>query len=151
MSLKDEIDKLIAAERETLAKLDTERRNFHEQQKTHFLPLRAVLEEMIKAVDSAYLRVGLGVKQATIGVGEYKGNRFEADIEWLISCWPDESPDGEELEQWVFSMVETTILSYSKEHILERYKFETVEAVVQHLVKKVAKQIANYQGSSFPS
>lgn len=147
MSLKDEIDKLIAAERETLAKRDIEDRNFHEQQKAHFLPLRAVLEEMIKAVDPAYLVVGLGVKQATIKVGEYKGNRFEADIEWVISCWPDESPDGEELEQWVFSIVETTILSYSKEHMLNKYKFETVEEVIQHLVKKVAEQIAKYQHS----
>ena len=144
MSLKYEIDKLIAAERETLAKLDIERLNFQEQRKAHFLPLRAVLEEMIKAVDPAYLRVRLEDEQATIEVGD-RGNRFEADIEWLISSWPDESPDGEELEQWVFSMVETTILSYSKEHMLKRYKFETAEEVVQHLVKKVAEQIAKYQ------
>jgi hypothetical protein len=51
MSLKDEIDKLISAERALLEQRDAKENEFDELQKTRFLPLRAVLEQLIKSVD----------------------------------------------------------------------------------------------------
>jgi hypothetical protein len=44
MSLKDEIDKLIRAEREHLEQRDAKEYEFDELQKARFLPLRAFLE-----------------------------------------------------------------------------------------------------------
>jgi hypothetical protein len=150
MSLKDEIDKLIAAERETLEKQAVEFRTYREKQKAHFLPLRAVLEEMIKAIDPAYLRVRLEDEEATIEVVNPKMNRLNSELFWSIgSGWVDDLPDEEELleEHRVFSLVEMSRheLYLDVEPLSKVFKFQTTAEVIQHLLKQIAKQIARYQ------
>lgn len=147
MSLKDEIDKLVAAERETLEKQAIGLRTYREKEKAHFLTLRAVLEEMIKAVDLAYLQVRFEDKQATIEVRNPKSSKSE--LRWLImSGWVEDMPEEAELldEYRIFIVVEyhRTLLC-SDEWIDTIYRFKTPAEVLQHLLERIPQKIARYQ------
>lgn len=76
-------------------------------------------------------------------------NSHDTDLLWLIvSGWPDDLPEEQELleELRIFNVIESRRLKYSDgEHHMETYKFKTASEVVEHLIKKVAKQIAEYQ------
>lgn len=151
MSLKDEIDKLIRAEREHLEQRDAKEYEFDELQKARFLPLRAFLEQVIKAVDPAYLRLEFKDHQAIIEVGKHWDNGFEVDIRWCIepmSTARAEAEAGEALfeAQPGFSTeeVETFRLPEFKQ-FEHTYTFETEEEVVQHILKRMAEYIAHYQ------
>lgn len=151
MSLKDEIDKLIQAEREHLEQRDAKDYEFDELQKARFLPLRAVLEEVIKAVDPAYLRVELKDHQATIEVGKHWDNCFEVDIRWCIEPMSTprlEAEAGEALfeAQPGFSIEEVETFQLPEFNQFEHtYTFETEGEVVQHILKKMTENIAHYQ------
>ena len=147
MSLKDEVDKLVAAERETLEKQAIGLRTYREKEKAHFLTLRAVLEEMIKAVDPAYLQVRFEDKQATIEVKNPKSSKSE--LRWLIlSGWVEDMPDEAELldEYCIFVVVEyRRTLWYSDEWVDTNYRFKTPAEVLQHLLERIPQKIARYQ------
>lgn len=151
MSLKDEIDKLILAEREQLEHRDAKAHEFDELQKARFLPLRAALEQVIKAADPAYLRVEFKAHQAAIEVGNTRDHCFEVEIRWCIepaSTARLEAEAGEALfeAQPGFSAEEVETLHLPEFRQFEHtYTFETEEEVVQHILKKMAEKIAYYQ------
>ena len=86
MSLKNEIDKLIATERARLEQKDDWHREGEELAKTRFGLFRSALEEVIKAVDPAYLRVEFSAdhNRATIKVGQHQNNSIRIDGQWEI-------------------------------------------------------------------
>ena len=151
MSLKDEIDKLISAERALLEKRDAKEKEFDELQKARFLPLRAVLEQLIKSVDPTYLRVQLTDYHASIEVGRHADNSFEVNEQWKIEpkFTPREEPEsGEALfeAQPGFSVEEVTMRHHPEfKHLEHAYTFETEGQVIRHLLKEMAKWIAHYQ------
>lgn len=151
MNLKDEIDKLISAERVLLEQRDTKEKEFDELQKARFLPLRAVLEELIKSVDPTYLGVQLTDYHATIEVGRRGDDSFEVNVQWKIEpkFLPREEPaDGEALfeAQPGYSVEEVTTYHRPEFRQLEHaYTFETESLVIRHILKEMAKWIAHYQ------
>lgn len=141
MSLKDEIDKLIASERTLLEHQDKNNRDFFELQETRFRPLRSAFEEMSKALDPAYVQVVFMHSRATVKVGQYRNNDFHCEIQWEIE--PNSqlgSPGkGAFLEpQPGFSIEETEWNDFNQ----ETYTLQTETEVVQHIVKKIASKIA---------
>jgi hypothetical protein len=151
MNLKDEIDKLISAERARLAQRDAKEKEFDELQKARFLPLRAVLEQLIKSVDPSYLRFQLTDYHASIEVGTHGNDNFEVNVQWRIEpkFTPREEPeDGEALfeAQPGFSVEEVTTCHRPEFRQLKHtYTFETERQVILHMLKEMAKWIAHYQ------
>jgi hypothetical protein len=149
MSLEDEIDKLRSAERVRLELQDATRNEFAERQKARFLPLRAVLEQVLKAIDPAYLQVSLGDARATITVGTHRDDSFQGDIDWKIS--PNSRFNAEAGKEWFevqpgFSIEEVESFHLPGLNLSERtYTFETEGEVAQHIRKKMAEKIAHYQ------
>ena len=151
MSLKDEIDKLISAERALLKQRDAKENEYNELQKARFLPLRTDLGQLIKSVDPTYLRVQLTDYHASIEVGRHGSDSFEVNVQWKIEpkFAPREEPeDGEALfeAQPGFSVEEVTTYHRPEFRQLEHsYTFETEGEVIRHILKDMAKWIAHYQ------
>ncbi len=151
MSLKDEIDTLISAERALLEKRDAKEKEFDELQKARFLPLRAVLEELIKSVDPTYLRVQLTDYHASIEVGRHGDDSFEVNVQWKVEpkFTPREEPENEEAlfeAQPGFSVEEIITCHRQESRQLEHtYTFETERQVIRHILKEMATWIAHYQ------
>lgn len=93
MSLKDEIDKLISAERELLKTGDVKKQEFAEQQRMRFRPLRAALEEVLKAVDSSYFMAEFRDEQVTIDLIQTIAGSPETCRRWTIE--PASAPNLE--------------------------------------------------------
>jgi hypothetical protein len=84
MSLKDELDKIVRAERaklETADRLDAE---FPERQRQRFCALRALVEELGAATDPRFLRTQIDEDGATVAVGHLKPDlsSFATDMQW---------------------------------------------------------------------
>src|SRR3989338_6511280 len=86
MSLKDEIEKIIHAERKNLESRDQKDREFNERQRDRFQPLRTLLNELIASIDPTYLEAWIGDSDARIDVGSRKGDweHLETDEGWNI-------------------------------------------------------------------
>ena len=148
MSLKDEIDKLISAERGLLEQRDTSLTEYDRLRNAHFLPLRTALQEMSKAVNPAYLQVRFEDKQATIEVTN-PPKSGKSELRWLImSGWVKDMPEEAELldEYRIFVVVEyRRTLWHSDEWVDTDYRFKTPAEVLQHLLERIPQKIAQYQ------
>ena len=86
MSLKDEIDKLIQAEREKLKAQDQEAEEFYNRKRQRFTTMHAVLREIAEAIAPQYLSVKFMDDKVIIEVGKkgQKARLRETDFRWMI-------------------------------------------------------------------
>jgi hypothetical protein len=131
MSLQDEIDKQIASERARLDKNFAKHLEIQERQNIRFRPMRFALEELIKAVDPAHLRVVFRLDNATVEVGQQTNNHFDKALEWEIVT-----------RERGFSIEQT---QQTGDYKTETYDFDTEGEVIQYLVTKMAPYLALYQ------
>ena len=57
MSLKDETEKMIQAEREKLESRDEKDQEYKARQKERFKPLRALIEELVATIEPEYIEM----------------------------------------------------------------------------------------------
>ena len=136
MGLKDEIDKLIQAERKKLA----ERAEFGKSQVQRLQVMRTLLEEVAASVDENYLDVGFvegklsDIAVAFVDVGRIDQGRL--DIRWQIS--PNSTPD-----YWDAKPAQGFEVTVNEgEEVLN---FQTEEEVIQYILPKIAEKVAYYE------
>ena len=147
MGRKDEIDKLIQAERKKLAIEDEKDAEYKEHQRQRLQVLRALLEEVAESIGTEYMSVRDG--KAYLGVAVVvvlEGSRLPRfdpgdpaslrrlvdevtpDAEWRI-C-PNSTPDWDDAPGFVVELNN------------EWLTFQTEEEVIQYLLPEIAKKIA---------
>ena len=151
MGLKDEIEKLIATERAKIGERESKDDEYSERQCARFANLRVILNEIAASVNSRYLSSRIGDQSADLKLGTMRGTSRDVDIHWHIE--PNSSlrtpidPDGTPFVEKPGFKVETT--HYFHQPIpdeLESTKvFEDEQSVSEHLVKEIAKRVAQYQ------
>ena len=145
MSLKDEISKLIQAEREKLQ----DKEEFHERQQRRFTTMRTVLSEIAESIDAKYLNADLRDSWAIIEVGKLSrsGDVWETDISWHIE--PNFRSGGVKrplIDMPGFMVEETmTVRNPEYETIEQRRAFKSESEVAEYLLPKIAEQVAFYQ------
>lgn len=83
-----------------------------------------------------------------IQMGARNDNSPVADLWWwILFGWPYDPPEEQELleELRIFIVIEARREYPDINYLSEKYLFKTPAEVVEHLLKKVAKQIAKYQ------
>jgi hypothetical protein len=94
MSLKEEIDKRIEAERERLEVAAQKEREYYERQRQRFAPLAALLAEIKASVEPKYLNATVSEGLAIVRVGRLSGGQSEVALKWEIAPnGPDTSVD----------------------------------------------------------
>lgn len=90
MSLKDELDRIIAAERRDLENVDPRSEAFRKSQRDRFAEIRPLLAELADAVDDAYVRVRMSDARVVIDVGDTPtdADLFEIDGRWELEPNP---------------------------------------------------------------
>ena len=132
MSLKDEINKLIQAEREKLVAKEERRANKRQQLQTMW----ALLEEVAKSIDAKYLHMFFPADEPhiTVWVGEIE---IEYDESWapekMRISWQIK-PNWRLRDMGGGFRVE--------ENGSEELVFQTEEEVIQHILPKIAKAVA---------
>ena len=134
MSLKDEIEKIIRAERKKLESRDREDQELAARQSECFQPLRRLLEELGASVDPKYIEVTIAEDSATIEIGtrEMPGERLTVGLDLKIATSFKRITDSEP----IFLITRN---SYGGE------VFDTEEEVIRYLVGEIARKIAGYQ------
>ena len=86
MSLKDEIAKIVRAERDKLESRDQGHKEYHERQRESFQPMGALLKVPDALVDGAHLKAAIREDSATVEVGKKEGDKtyFQSDARWRI-------------------------------------------------------------------
>ena len=153
MSLREEIDRLIRAEREKLEQRDRRDKEYHSRQQERFRPMRALLEEVAGSISPEYLRMRILEHGASFEVGTKKTDRdyyFEIDARWWIE--PNYSfgsyAAGESvLQEEPGVKIEEKLYFHLPEYeVSERTQvFSTENDVAEYLVRELAKKIAHYE------
>ena len=153
MSLKDEIEKVIKAERQKLESRTQGHKEHYERQRDRFQPMRALLDELAASIDDTHLEATIREGSATVKVGIMKGDStyFEADAQWEIEpnskldfhSIRSESPYSEAPGIKVEERVYFRFPDY--EEFEKTLSFDTEEEVMNYLVQKIAEQVASYQ------
>jgi hypothetical protein len=153
MSLKEEIEKIVRAERDKLESRDQGHKEYHERQRKRFQPMRALLEELATSVDTAHLKASIREDSATVEVGRKEGDRayFQSDARWRIE--PNfqvqfHAEKGESLfsEAPGIKVEETVYYRYPEYETFEKtYTFEDEEKAMGYLVGEIAEKVAFYQ------
>lgn len=84
MSLKDEIEKIIKSEQRKIEQRDQKHTEYHERQRQRFNPLRALLDELVAAVDPNHIASRIFEDHATLEVGKKKNDYFSTETRWEI-------------------------------------------------------------------
>lgn len=151
MSLKDEIEKLVRAERAKLESRDRKHSDFYARQRERFAPLQRVLQELSASVDERYLRATIREDSAHIEVGRDEAQYFSPDVKWRIEPNYDISVSAEPseslfIDQPGFRVSETQYYRAPDSGTCERnHVFDDEKAVTEYIVKGVAEQIATYE------
>ncbi len=148
MSLKDEIDKLIQAERKKLKVKDQADEEHHERQRRRFTTMHAVLREIAESIDTQYLEARLDDSRATIKVGKKTRETYwETDIRWLIEPnWGLGGEIGTFEVRPGFRVEETEYFKYPEREILEETRtFKSESEVAEYLLPKIAEKVAFYR------
>jgi hypothetical protein len=101
MSLKDEIDKLIQAERSKLDQKEVATKIYGEKQQQRFQPMRRTLEEIVQSIAPSYMESEFGERDARIKLGlrDATSGYLKEEISWHIEpnyrfARRDEPSDG---------------------------------------------------------
>jgi hypothetical protein len=153
MSLKEEMEKIIRSEREKLKSQDRKDKEYWDCERERFRPMRALLEEVVGAVDPEHVEVKFSDQDATIEVGTRRPDSdcFEEDMRWKVrpNFGVRLNPQmGEGLfEEKPGFQVEETITCRSPEFDSREktHTFSTESETVQFIIRKMAEKIAHYQ------
>lgn len=143
MSLKDEIEKIIQAERDKLRAKNLYQDEYNARQTARFQPLAAVFSELLDSIDSRFARGKVHMSHAIIEVGDTnaKGD-FSRELTWEIQ--PNYSIDGAMVfhEQPGFRVNETHYPDiYENRRVVPTEK-AAVEAIAEKIGEKIARRIS---------
>lgn len=145
MGLKEEIDKLIKEERQTLERKDRKLADHRQRKREQFQPLRRILEEMEESLKSPYLRLKVRDSHAILEIGQQKGKSFLPDIRLEVE--PESKIEhGEFIDSENFRVEERQYYrNVPDADISDRvFSFDSQQEVADYLMQKVAKEIAFY-------
>jgi hypothetical protein len=100
MSLKDEIQKLVREKKEALSVIDAERKEYRNREREKFAPLRAMLEDAVRAANSPLIRGSFGSSLATISLLDMDGNPSGDMHTWHIG------PNHKGLDKRILELIE---------------------------------------------
>src|ERR1039458_5864234 len=147
MSLKEEIDKLIEAERKGLEVADQRALEHRERQRQHFAPLAALLAEIKASVEPKYLDAVVYEDRAIVKVGRPFHGLFEVALRWEIAPYNFGAP----LERCVsherpgFCVEETRWYNFEHAVFESQHVFADAAAVAEYLIAEIAKEVALYE------
>ncbi len=150
MSLRDEIEKLISAEKSNLEDRDKKHADYYQRQRDRFASLRVVLEEISVSINSKYLKSRIGDHSATMYLGRNQGSSWLTDIRWRIEPNYDvrfRPEAGESLfhEEPGFTVEETQYYRLPEDDTLESSKnLPNEQAASEYLIRKIAEKVAHY-------
>lgn len=152
MSLKDEIERIISAERKKLEVKDKDHADHHERQCQRFQSMRVLLQEIVASVQPDYLQAQINEWSATLELGDKKrGRHAYPHIRWKIEPYQelalsnDDTPFFEEKPG--FRVEEMRNHFYLPEPEIEEntYVFATETETAQYLVTEIAKEVAQHR------
>lgn len=151
MGLKDEIEKLIQAERQKLESRDRQHTEYQERQRQRFQPLKALLTEVAASVEPEFIDPRISEDSGVIEIRRKKEGPGFADIRWKIE--PDfevrfHAEKGESLFEPKngFRVEETEYYRYPESDMSERtHRFEAERNVAEYLIAKITEKVAFYR------
>ncbi len=153
MSLKDEIDKLVQAEREKLIAQDQKNEEFYELKRRRFKTMWAVLSEIAESIDPQYVRAELSHEEdgsATINVGiDLRNEKSDADISWRVEPNSEVGDDMVTSELTSGFRVEETQATF--ETFTDVLTFKSESEVAEYLLPLIAEKVALYRHCEEPS
>ena len=143
MSLKDEMEKMIQAERAKLEVRDQKENSFRDTQRDKFAPLKEVLREITSPVKRKYMDISISDDQATISMGYHS-----KDLRWVIDpnfeiCAGVASDESLYESRPGFRLEVTHYSSGSK--FSESLKFDSQQSLVNYLVAEIVERAAEYR------
>ncbi len=152
MSLKDELDKIVRAERAKLETADRLDGEFPARQRERFSVLRALVEELVAAADSRFLRAQIEDDGATIEVGRLKRDlsSFVTDMQWEMRANYTIHFDATSFsyrfrDEPGFRVAETGCPRFpADDAVTTMLEFESESLLIDHLVRAIATRIAEY-------
>jgi hypothetical protein len=153
MSLKDEIEKLIQAERSKLEQKDVATKNYREKHLLRFQAMRRTLDEIVQSIAPEYLESELDESDAriTIGLRNATSGDFKEEISWHIEPnfrfgKRDEPSEGWLIEEPGFQVEETETHEPPGAELIENsHTFNNEAQVAQHIVPIIAKHVALHE------
>jgi hypothetical protein len=146
MSLKDEIEKLVQAEKAKLDAADRNHDEFYARQIQRFRPLKTVLEQFVHSVDARFLKASISDGQAAFQVGRNWATKgCQKDITWEIQTNHSmRMMDVMELRDEEGFVIQETRYFYAPSHdtIEKRHTFKSETELVQYLARAISKEIA---------
>lgn len=150
MGLREEIQHLIAAERQKLEAADGRKNEYWHEEEMHFAGLKSLLEQMIAAFDPAYVKAEIQAYTANISVGwnAPENGSFETKIQWKIAPHSALKFDVVAGESWrefspEFDVEETSYLAYELHQ--NKRLFANEQELLEYLTRSIAQQVAGFE------
>ena len=153
MSLKDEIEKLINAERSKLEERDKKDAEYNQRQRQRFASLRVILQEISASVDPKYLESRVDDYSAKIELGRIEKSTRSTETRWEIepnytynfARHHSEAAESFYSEEPGFKVEETEYSHCPEFDTSEDTKtFQDEQAVSEYLIKKITEKVAHY-------
>jgi hypothetical protein len=153
MSLKDEIEKFIRAERSKLEQKEVATKHYREKQLLRFQAMRRTLEEIAQSIAPEYLESEMDERDADISIGlrDATSGYFRKEISWHIEPnfrfgKRDEPSEGWLIEEPGFQVEETETHEPPAAELIENsHTFNNEAEVAQHMVPIIAKHVALHE------
>ena len=150
MSVKGEVEKLLARERAKLVAQDQAWRDFSSTQGSRFAPMSSVVTELAESVPPEFIRLKIHSASATLEVGT-RGDKddFQCDIRWTVA--PNSSSElvsgsFRPQDRPGFKIDETQYARLPEFEITEKeLEFPSESAAAEHMAERLAKKVAWYQ------
>jgi hypothetical protein len=150
MGLREEIQNLIASERQKLEAADNRKHEHWREEEKRFAVMKALLKEMVSSFGDSYIRSEILAYSATLSVGwnAPENGAFETKIRWKIkpnSISKFDIPAG---ESWTessqgFSVEETSYLAYELDE--SKRLLPNEQEVLGYLTSRIARQVAGVE------
>ncbi len=150
MGLKEELQKIIDAERQNLGDEDVAQDEYSANKKRQFSVLGKLLRELSNELDPQYGEISVSDDFATIVLARKEGKGEE---ETQITVEPDYDTslgEGSFLGKFInvdgFRLEQEDFYQYPEYNTFEKTeKFPTEEAVMEYLLKEIGEKIAYFQ------
>jgi len=152
MSLKDELEKIVRAERAKLVTADRLDAEFPDRQRQRFRELRGLIEELGAAVDPRFLRAQIEDDGATVEVGHLERDlsSFVTDMQWEMranySVHVEAATSSYRFrDEPGFRVAETRCPRFpADDAVTSMLVFDTETLLIDHLLRAIATRIAGY-------